>query len=104
MRAYSVSWRRDWLLGKCHKLIHILTQFHRHLKPKIGDILLSIAPFLKVMGVIFYIFYCTHALYSYTQMYTEYITNFDNALKVLDESCKRNRAFEELVKEFEVYI
>ena len=40
----------------------------------------------------------------YTQMYTEYITNFDNALKVLDESCKRNRAFEELVKEFEVYI
>ena len=36
-------------------------------------------------------------------MYTEYITNFDNALKVLDESCKRNRAFEELVKEFEVH-
>ena len=52
MRAYSVSWRRDWLLGKCHKLTHILTLFHRHLKPKIGDILLSIAPFLKVMGVI----------------------------------------------------
>ena len=43
-------------------------------------------------------------LYLSTQMYTEYITNFDNALKVLDESCKRSRAFEELVKEFEVYI
>ena len=37
-------------------------------------------------------------------MYTEYITNFDNALKVLDESCKKYKAFEELVREFEVYI
>lgn len=37
-------------------------------------------------------------------MYTEYIGNFDNALKVLDESCKKNKVFEELVKEFEVFI
>jgi len=35
-------------------------------------------------------------------MYTEYISNFDNALKVLDESCKKNKSFEELVREFEV--
>ena len=35
-------------------------------------------------------------------MYTEYIANFDNALKTLEESCKKNRAFEELVREFEV--
>ena len=36
------------------------------------------------------------------QLYTEYISNFDKALKLLEESCKKNRAFGELVKEFEV--
>ena len=36
------------------------------------------------------------------QLYTEYISNFDKALKLLDESCKKNRAFGELVREFEV--
>ena len=38
----------------------------------------------------------------HAQMYSEYIANFDNALKVLEESCKKNKAFEELVREFEV--
>ena len=35
-------------------------------------------------------------------MYSQYISNFDNALKVLDESCKKNILFNNLVKEFEV--
>ena len=43
-------------------------------------------------------------MYVHVQMYTEYIANFENALKVLEESCKKNRAFEELVREFEVHI
>jgi len=38
----------------------------------------------------------------FTQLYTEYISNFDKALKLLDETCKKNRAFGELVREFEV--
>ena len=39
----------------------------------------------------------------YLQLYTEYISNFDKALKVLEESCRKNRAFGELVREFEVH-
>lgn len=49
------------------------------------------------------ILYCTHIQCIHAQMYTEYIANFENALKVLEESCKKNRAFEELVREFEVH-
>ncbi|XP_065909891.1 FYVE, RhoGEF and PH domain-containing protein 6-like [Dysidea avara] len=49
--------------------------------PKIGDIMLNTAPFFK--------------------MYSQYISNFDNALKVLEESCKKNVLFNDLVKEFE---
>jgi len=37
-------------------------------------------------------------------MYSQYISNFDNALKVLDESCKKNVLFNDLVKEFEVRV
>ena len=35
-------------------------------------------------------------------MYSEYISKFDNSLKVLNETMKRNQVFFELVKEFEV--
>ena len=35
-------------------------------------------------------------------MYSEYISKFDTSLKVLSETMKRNVAFCELVKEFEV--
>jgi len=38
----------------------------------------------------------------YPQLYTEYISNFDKALQLLDESCKKHRIFGELVREFEV--
>ena len=37
-------------------------------------------------------------------MYSQYISNFDNALKVLEESCKKNVLFNDLVKEFEVCV
>lgn len=40
----------------------------------------------------------------YLQLYTEYISNFENALKLLEETCKKNRAFGELVREFEVHM
>ena len=43
-------------------------------------------------------------MYCCLQLYTEYISNFDKALKLLEDSCKKNRAFGELVKEFEVCV
>ena len=78
---------------------------HRDSCPRIGDIMYNFGPFLRV----------SHHLQPYVtqdtpmpllllvpQMYSEYISNFENGLKVLEETQKKNPAFAELVKEFEV--
>ena len=53
-------------------------------------------------GIMYECVSLSSCVYCCLQLYTEYISNFDKALKLLDESCKKNRAFGELVKEFEV--
>ena len=53
----------------------------RSTNPRIGDILLSRAPYLK--------------------LYTEYISRFDKALKTLEEFTKKNPVFAQVLKEFE---
>ena len=54
---------------------------YRSTNPRIGDILLSRAPYLK--------------------LYTEYISKFDKALKTLEEFTKKNPVFAQVLKEFE---
>ena len=54
---------------------------HRSTNPRIGDILLIRAPYLKI--------------------YTEYISKFDKALKTLEEHTKKNPVFAQVLREFE---
>jgi hypothetical protein len=49
--------------------------------PRIGDILLSRAPYLKI--------------------YSEFISRFDKALKTLEETTRRNPQFARVLREFE---
>jgi FYVE/RhoGEF/PH domain-containing protein 5/6 len=50
--------------------------------PRLGDIFVKRAPFLK--------------------LYSQYISNFDTALKTLEEQQKKNHLFAQVVKEFEL--
>ncbi|XP_019855450.1 PREDICTED: nascent polypeptide-associated complex subunit alpha, muscle-specific form-like isoform X2 [Amphimedon queenslandica] len=51
-------------------------------EPRLGDIFVKRAPYLK--------------------MYSQYISNFDTALKTLEEQQKKNSLFSQVIKEFEL--
>ena len=65
----------------CNGSHAVCDSFSRETNPKIGDIILSRAPYFK--------------------LYTEYISRFDKALKTLEDSVKRFPLFGEVVREFE---
>ena len=85
----------------------------RDTDPRIGDVLLVRAPYLKVQcrhthtHIVYYVL-LTHNRDTYVrstiyilQLYSEYISKFDKALKTLEEVTKKNPLFAEVLHEFE---
>lgn len=80
----SASYKRNCL---CTKLDLLLLQPHPHLscrdsKPRIGDILQKLTPFLK--------------------MYAEYVKNFDKAMELLKQWTDRSPQFKAIIQEIQV--
>ena len=92
-----------------------MISYCRDSNPRLGDVFLKRAPFLKVnrkqltKTVLISPSLSLSlppslslSLSLYIQLYSPYISNFDRALKTLEEQSKKNPVFAQMTKEFEM--